>query len=251
MKEPFLKSTMKIWLTRPYLEEDTIALGLSKIGVHVLKSPLISLNLIEKESHLNKIKEIKADSWIILSSPNAIKFFNILMGQNKQLLTDFRIALVGSKSKSMLQSIGLNPCFVSSKPSIDSLCKELPVDKGQDVYYFGSEPDRNAPSLSHIKKRGANVYCTKLYETQAVEIEKEHLISLNKSAPDFIIITSYSAIDSILSQASKFSWSVYEKQIITIGPLTAQYARSQGFKSVLPAEAPSLQGIIKVLRAFA
>jgi len=251
MEDTFLKPNIKIWLTRPHLEEDAIALGLSKIGVHLLKCPLISLNLIERESQLDKIKQIKRDSWIILSSPNAIKFFNILMGQSKHLLNNFRFALVGSNSSFKLQSIGLNPSFVSSKPSIDNLCKELPVDKGEDVYYFGSELDRNAQPLSLIKKRGANVYSTKLYETQAVEIENEHLLSLNKSAPDAIIITSYSAIDSLISQAFKFSWSVYEKQIITIGPLTAEYAMSQGFKSVLAAEAPSLQGIIKALRAFA
>ena len=250
MEEAFESSKMRIWLSRPSLEDDVIALGLSKTGMDVFACPLISLKLIEKQKQIDRIKQIKADSWIILSSPNAIKLFNEI-GQNKKLLNGFRFALVGSRSSSMLQSIGLSPSFVSSKPSIESLCKELPVLNGEDIYYFGSDPDRNVESLSLINKRGANVHAVKFYQTLPLKIEKAYLLSLNKRPPDAIIITSYSAIDSLVSQALNFSWSVYEKQIITIGPLTAEYAASQGFKRVLPAENPSLQGIIKALRAFA
>lgn len=233
----------QIWYTRPFNQTDEIKEAFVGKGAKVSHIPLIELVVSNDPKVNTDMANLNEKSWVLIASPTAAQFFFQKLKEIKSKPV-FKIACVGLKTASLVEKLGHKVSFVPKEENMYTMCRELPFNKGDEIYYFGVSLKGNEENFETLVQRGADLKSSKLYHNKSLHLVKENTVKLNKNRPDYIVLTSYSCVDALVKAQKQLKWSVLSCPIICIGPLTSRYAQNRGFEQIYTAESPSPQGFI-------
>jgi uroporphyrinogen-III synthase len=206
---------VRVIVTRPRAQAGPLVERLEALGAEVIECPLIE---IDRSSDA----EIDGSGydWLVVTSPNGAEEI-ARRGRNLPA-----VAAVGPGTAEVLRARGIEPAFVPSDSSQDSLLREFPRPAGR-VLFAAAEGARRGP----IDELGADFVA--LYRTR--------LLAPDPPAGDVVVLASGSAARAYAGVGGRV-------RAITIGPETSRVARSVGLTVAAEARSHDLDGLVEAVR---
>jgi uroporphyrinogen-III synthase len=235
--------------TRPESRPDELTRLLAASGASVLRWPLIEIRRaslsVQEQQHLKNLHQF---DWVIFTSPNGVRnFFGCLKEHAKtsDLPFNLEVAVIGEKTKKMVQTYGYTTSFVNPGNTAEEFSKPFTQflkeknDKPKILLALG-DLARNVIQDSLLETAQCtriNVYHTLLPEN----IDPKMIQRIHDSRFDMIIFTSPSGIENFLKVYPEGK----DKSIpmACIGSVTAAAAAGYGFQPLVVAEKSTAAGI--------
>jgi uroporphyrinogen III methyltransferase/synthase len=240
-----------IVITRPLEDEQEFSKKIQKLGLKVFSYPTIKILTIQLSKENQRIIDQENFDWVIFTSKNGILFF--IETLKKMRIYDFfkrskKMAVVGPETAKIAKKYGLKVDFIPSKFTTENLAMELPNPKNLNILL--PRADIASDTLTKLLiKRGANVTNIPIYKTELItKPNSEFLNLLIKEDIGLLIFTSPSTIDGFLES---LPWQLKPQiktiPLLVIGPVTAKFAKREGFKTIVVADEFTTDGIVKEL----
>ncbi len=213
MHQPLKNKTVLVTRSKDQAEE--FINQLTNLGANTIALPLIATKSINQKELSQSIKTQHFD-WIIFTSPNAVTYFFDTV--NPKEITS-KIAVVGSKTKEVIEAFNLNVDFIPTKFIAKQLAKELPLSGSESIFIPRSSIAKN-DAISILENRNCYIKTLSIYENYQVNYSKEELNKVTNQNIDFITFASGSTIKSFL----ELDFPIKNEKIICIGPETAKVA---------------------------
>ena len=215
---------------------------LEELGAKTIPLPLIQTSAINKTELFQKIEQSNF-SWIIFTSPNAVKFFFETVSPKN--ITS-KIAAVGSKTKEHLEALGLNIDFIPTQFTAQQLAKEILVNPNESFFIPRSNLAKN-DAVAVLESRNAIVETLSIYENTSVKYSKVELDNIFKQPIDFTTFASGSTVRSFI----KLGIKVQTGKTIFIGPETAKIAEENNIPISAIANPHTIDGMIEKILVIA
>lgn len=238
--------------TRPLGQNTELKELFEKEGAVLLEMPTIKIESAQlKGSEKAILKELRQFTWIVFTSPNGIHFFFKqikMINGNYRLPSSVKLAVVGTKSKSVLLSYGYETCIDNSGNTGLELANELlPAINNSDHILF---PEGNIARGTIAKILSQKAKCTSLvvYNNQQPEsINTDILNKIIENNYDYIIVTSPSGIKHLLKLLPP-EFKPKQLRLISIGTTTSDEALSLGIVPLSTAKMSNAFGIFEAIR---
>tara|TARA_B100000809_G_C15138122_1_gene531601 strand:+ start:5405 stop:6133 length:729 start_codon:yes stop_codon:yes gene_type:complete len=229
-------------VTRSKSQAFELISGLEELGAKTISLPLITNSAINKTELSQKIKQCNF-SWIIFTSPNAVKFFFETISPKN--ITS-KIAAVGSKTKEHLEALGLNIDFIPTQFTAQQLAKEILVTPNE-FFFIPRSNLANDVIVNLLESRNAIVETLSIYENTSVKYSKSEIDNIFKQTVDFTTFTSGSTVNSFI----KLGINVQMGEVICIGPETAKIAKENNIPVSAIANPHTIDGMIEQIIVIA
>lgn len=237
MQQPLKNKTVLV--TRSTNQAEEFITQLNQLGAKTIALPLIETKGINQKELKSNISD-QQFNWIIFTSPNAVNYFfeTVSPGEVKS-----KIAVVGSKTKDIVEEYNLNVDFMPSKFTAKKLAKELPLD-GRETIFIPRSSLAKDDAITILKARNCNVKTIAIYENTPVTHSDEELNNLFTNPIDYITFASGSTINSFL----KLGVSIKKEKVICIGPETAKVAKQNNITVTAIANPHTIDGMIVAIK---
>jgi len=225
-----------VLVTRSKIQAFELISRLEELGAKTIVLPLIKTSAINKTELAQKI-ELCNFSWIIFTSPNAVRFFFETVSPKN--ITS-KIAAVGSKTKEHLETLGFNIDFIPTKFTATQLAKEITVKPNESFFIPRSNLAKNA-AVDVLENRNAVVETLSIYENTSVKYSKTELNNIFKQTIDFTTFTSGSIVNSFINLGVVAQMG----EVICIGPETAKIAKENNMPISAIANPHTIDGMIE------
>jgi len=235
-------------ITRPYAQAASFVALLQAQGAETICIPTIEIapptDWQPCDAALNQLWSYDG---LILTSANAVDAFfermNI-MGLDLRALAGVEIIAVGPKTAKAIEKLGLKPDFVPDDYRAEGVVNEL-LSRGVSGKRYLYPRTEIARSLipDSLTKSGAQVDAPIVYRTLAPEGKQEmirHLLDADEL--DAICFSSSSTFDNLQAMfGAELQQLKKETAFFSIGPLTTETIRKQGFEVALEPEKSTLE----------
>lgn len=249
-----------VLVTRARAQSFVLKRALEQKGASVLEFPAIQILPPASHSELDAVIR-KADEfdWIIFTSAHGVgSFFRRLnaAGRDSRFLAGIKIAAVGDATEQALEARSLRADFIPSKFTSEGLVRELKRHHEIKGRRFLLPRTDIAPRklIDDLKAAGAKITQVTAYRTVPGfgTAEKKALQSwLRNKKIDYLTFTSSSTVRNFLKALSKGMRQKIRKsntRIVSIGPVTSQTLRSEGFKVYREAGEHTMEGLVKAIQ---
>lgn len=251
-----LKKKKLVVITRPKNQSLSFKRKLEFLGANVYLFPCIKITRPNNASEIEQvITKLKSYDWFIFTSVNGVKFFINTLREYKQNLTflkNKKISAVGLKTAEKLKLHNLPVHFIPGKFTTGHLGRELNNIKNKKILLANSSLSND--SLEKVlRKKAAIVTNIALYQTEFInEPDKTFEQLLLDNAIDCITFTSSSSVIGFVKRISnkKLLKKAFSLPVISIGPVTTQTAKNQGFKKIYTTDVHTVDGIIDKLKSL-
>ena len=181
---------------------------LSELGAEVVQLPMIEI--IPQQNADKQITKagIQKFSWLIFTSTNGVKQWMAALFKNQEdvrALAHLKIAVIGTKTASVLKDYGLVPDIIPQEFSQEGLLDTLPSDLSGQTFLIATAAGARDVLPTQLKTRGATVEVWHLYTTKMPTI----LSTQEIKDGDIVIFTSSSTVTHF------FESRVWNQQVIT------------------------------------
>jgi len=227
-----------VLITRAANQVEDFVNQLQDLGANTITLPLIKNRAINKNELTEHVPGNNYD-WIIFTSVNAAKyFFETISTEN---ITS-KIAVVGEKTASTIQQLGLTVDFTPSKFTAKHLATEIPVVANQRILIPRSNLAKN-DIVEILENRDCVIKAITIYENNLINYTKEEIDKIFKQKIDFITFTSGSSVLSFV----QLGVAIVEEKIICIGPETAMVAQENKIDITAIAHPHTIEGIMEAI----
>ncbi|MEK6563603.1 MAG: uroporphyrinogen-III C-methyltransferase [Candidatus Omnitrophota bacterium] len=243
----------RILITRPKGEDSRFSQILEEYGASCAELPAIAIKPLTDYSQLDAaIKDIFEFQWLIFSSRNGVRFFKQrldCLNQNPVKLKKIKIAAIGPRTASALESLGLKVRLQPDKFCQEGLLKSFArlKLKNQNILIINALEARDALARG-LEKMGANVQIAPAYQT-AISCQLSAVSE--KILPEIDIITFTSALAAKNFFGTKpektFRRNLTKTIIASIGPITSRAIRTAGFEVNIKAKEYTLEGLAEAI----
>ncbi len=202
---------MRVVVTRPRDQAQSLVAGIRALGAEVVECPLIA---IERTS--DAPIDATGYDWVVVTSQNGA---DELARRGTGVL---RVAAVGPATADALRARGIEPAFVPSESSQEGLLREFPQPVGR-VLFAAAEGARRLA----IDALGADFVA--LYRTRLLRPEPPE--------GDYVLLASGSA-------ASAYAAIGGRVPVVSIGSETSRVARDAGLTVVAEAVSHDVPGLV-------
>lgn len=228
---------MRIAITRPReRSKDTIRL-IEDRGWEALIIPSIEIVPRPKNEVKAAIGSLESYAWLILTSASGAA---IMLDYFGDALKKTRIAVIGPKTKELLDQRGIAVALMPTEYRAENLADELLKQDIKDKNILIARASIGREVLVDKLKATANVTNIHLYDTKAPENkDKMQKLSqeLEKKQIDAIIFTSSQAAKNLLEEVDSKTVTKSGAKICAIGPITAKTLEEYGIKvDTMPKE---------------
>lgn len=228
---------MRIAITRPReRSKDTIRL-IEDRGWEALIIPSIEIVPRPKNEVKAAIGSLESYAWLILTSASGAA---IMLDYFGDALKKIRIAVIGPKTKELLDQRGIAVALMPIEYRAENLADELLKRDIKDKNILIARASIGREVLVDKLKATANVTNIHLYDTKAPENkDKMQKLSqeLEKKQIDAIIFTSSQAAKNLLEEVDSETVTKSGAKICAIGPITAKTLEEYGIKvDTIPKE---------------
>ncbi|WP_141431868.1 uroporphyrinogen-III synthase [Bacillus sp. 03113] len=239
----------KVLIPRGKKEASSTSKQIIKYGGIPVEIPLIAFKPVPLSEEISKcFMQLHTYDWIIFTSKMAVKsFFSLL--ETHQPNTFPKIAVIGEKTKKVLENRGYKANFMPSK-----YVAEMFVDEFSNVIQPGERvliPKGNlARDLIYhsLQIKGASVDEVIVYINYFPEESQEKLAKMLKEKElDILVFTSSSTVDHFMKVAKEYSLINECDQCITacIGPITKKRMEHYGLSVDVMPSIYTVDGMLK------
>lgn len=245
----------RIVVTRARAQASDLTRRLSELGAECVEHPTIAIAPPVDWAPLDQaLDRIAVYDWLIFTSVNAVKFFfERLFGRGRDVRALGRVntAAIGPATAAKLFEFGLTSDIVPESYQAESVLAafEKKDVSGRNILLPRAAEAR--PILpEQLAKMGAVVDEVPVYRTQPATDRADRLIEeLGTGSIDMITFTSSSTVTnfkSLLPQ-DRFDELIRGVAIASIGPITSETAREQGFEVHLTADSFTIPGLVAAI----
>lgn len=248
----------KILVTRAKEQGEIFTKQLENSGAEVIHIPLLTfqMHLADKNKLLQKIKD---NRWIFFTSANGVIYFFKQLERyhiDNQLLDNVKFAVVGNKTKQMLQSYGYQaafyPSFYHGKAMAEEFIKQFGL-KESILLVVGNRSRLDVKDVFKANK----VYIDYLtvYDTIVNRDNQTALINLIENDEiDGYTFTSPSTVHAfnlqLKSVQTNLSKIKKQRLCVCIGTTTAIVAKENGFEKVRTPKEFNIENMISEMIVF-
>jgi uroporphyrinogen III methyltransferase/synthase len=246
----------RILVTLPADDNSRLSQALEGYGAECTMLPLISIKPLEDYNILDEaIRQIEDYHWVIFTSQNGVRFFKQrldALNMDIRCLQGVKVASIGPKTRSAVESLGLRNDIVPSNYMQEGLLKAFKSSgvKGANILIVRAMEARDVLPQG-LAKLGARVKVVAAYKTR-LRTEK---IRAEEYLNDFdmVTFTSSSCVQgffNVFSSKQIFSGKNRFKTA-SIGPVTSQTCRKYGLRVAIEAKEFTLEGLAAaILRKY-
>ena len=205
---------MRIVVTRPREQADSLAERLEALGHEVVRCPVIEIEPLGDEPI-----DLEPYDWVVVTSPNGARELA------RRRVGAAKIAAVGPGTAAALREARLEPDLVADVSTQEGLVAAFPADHGR-VLVAAAEAARR-----HLSE-ALDADFVALYRTRR----------LVPDVPDGDLVVLASA-----SAARAWAKLPVELPAVSIGPETTKAAREAGIEVVSEADAHTLDGLVAAI----
>ena len=252
-KRPLLGK--RIVVTRARSQASDLVQALSDLGAECMECPTIDVVEPDNWQPLDDaIAGIKKYQWLVFTSVNGVQFFfQRLFGQglDARALGHLKTAAIGPSTAKRLLDYGITTDILPETYQAESVVEafaDIPVQRQNILLPRAKEARAVLPE--ELKRMGADVDEIIAYQTlQATVGQSDLLDALRDRKIDMVTFTSSSTVRNFKSllpdkEAPNLMSGV---TVACIGPITADTAKSLGFKTDLVAEEFTIDGLKKAI----
>jgi len=253
-KSPWYKTKKYIVITRPEDENNIFKTQIEQLGYVTFSYPTITITKVKITPKMKeKLQQIDACDWIVFTSKNGVKFFiEALLDARISVsaLLQKQIAAIGPKTAEEVKKYRLPVHFIPSQFTTKDLAKELPAFVGKKIFM----PRANIADpllIKHLREKGAKVTDLPIYKTVLLQQKNKKFETLIKEELiKGIIFTSPSTVEGFLKNIKSMEGQdfLFSLPVFSIGPVTAQKLKKNGFKKVHIAQRFTMDGIIAKIK---
>ncbi len=250
-------SGLKILVTRPEAGESTLADKLRAFGASVVALPTIETVPPPQWDPLDRVLvNIGRFHWLIFTSARGVAtVFHRLeaLSLDARHLASVKIAAVGPGTAKALTQRGIRPDFIPPRYTSEDLAKGLLSCGVEGKRLLLARADIANRALTEIlRKGGAEVEEVVAYCTVKPQRLPPALTFADLTDLDVVAFTSASTVDGLLDLLGERWHEVVtpETVVATIGPVTAERARSRGLKVDVIAEQHTLDGLVEAILRY-
>lgn len=249
-----------ILITRPKLQNETLANKIISFGGKVVKFPVIRIIPPRDTTELDHaLEQLASFDWLIFTSINGVALFFARLDElkvDRRLIHSLRVAAVGPKTAMALVDQGLSVEVVPHKHYAEALIETLrPLIRPGDAILLPRANIARKLLVNELQDMGASVSDISVYETvMDAENAKQILSLLQQSQIDMITFTSSSTVDHLVLSLQKYHLDVktllQDVNLACIGPITATTLRSYGLKADIEAQESTIDGLVYAIIQF-
>lgn len=226
---------------------------LAELGAMVYEFPTIKIDEISPNLTLDEaIENIDRYTHLVLTSKNGVDiFFKRLfsLGHDARKLGKLKIAVIGPKTGKTMEIYGIRPDIISDEYVGESL-----VDMLKDIL---DEKDRilipraksSRPYVVEELSKICRVDEVKIYDTLKEESNPDDMIDfLSDKEESYFIFTSSSTFKNLIDILGDGNRDILNRnKLISIGPITSDTIRRNGYEVYGEAEKYTIDGIMDIL----
>ncbi len=257
---PLVNKTVLV--TRAASQSSKFTTLLEQQGARVIEMPALAITPPSSWTDLDRaIANINQFQWLILTSANGVDYFcdrlNTL-GYDARALAGIKIAVVGRKTASVLQTKHLKADFIPPDYIADSLVAHFPEDlASQKILFPRVETGGREILVQELTNQGATVIEVAAYQSQCpAQIDKTAWQALQQQQIDVLTFASsktvtnfYQLLKQVQSETDIQS-ILKDVCIASIGPQTSKTCSELLGRFDLEAEEFTLEGLTTAIANY-
>ncbi|MGI5912055.1 MAG: uroporphyrinogen-III C-methyltransferase [Syntrophomonadaceae bacterium] len=245
----------RIFVTRARAQVSRMVEAINDLGGEAIEFPSI---VIKEEENLtglyNAFMHLDSYNWIIFTSVNTVQiFFNEMKNQGIDIraLHGIKLCAIGPATRDSLQSYGLVIDLIPEEYQAEGIIAALKgkVKMGQWVLLPRARGARKVLPET-LRQWGLHVNEVILYEALPADDQPQAKINeILDDKVDYLTFTSSSTVKNFVRMVGKDNLLRIQNKVkvACIGPITAETARSYGFKVDILAKQYTIDGLLKAL----
>lgn len=235
-----------IVITRPIERSKFASDIVSEFGGVPLVVPTLELKFTFTPTLRRLLKQVKELDWLIFTSPAALEsIFNFCPDLKEKLSPQCKIAVIGPKTKQVVESKGLCIELMASEYTAEGLLDSfLQYDlKGKNIGIPSTLAARDVLPIELIKK-GAHVLMAEAYKSTAPEetyLIEDLIKKILEKKVSAITFTSPLTVNNLFNlvkkeQKTDFIEILSQKKVLiaAIGPVTGKILQEYGIEALIP-----------------
>ncbi|MFS8970111.1 uroporphyrinogen-III C-methyltransferase [Synechococcus sp. 'PEA 65AY6A-5F PE A'] len=226
-------------------------------GARVLEMPALVIQPPSSWDPLDAaIANLEKFDWLLLTSANGVQaFFERLQqqGRDSRALHSLQVAVVGSKTASVLAQYGIRPDLMPSEFVAEALLPIWPQPvQGQRILFPRVESGGREELVQGLRQRGAEVVEVAAYQSACpAAADPQVLEALKAHQVDILTFASSKTVQHFahLIQQAGLGPEIWDPpvQIAAIGPKTAATCKAAFGRVDIAAQEYTLEGLVEAL----
>jgi len=232
---------LRVLVTRPQAEEDTLVEGLVELGARVLWHPAIELgDPSDRGAALEAaLRQVETYDWLVVTSKNAVGRVLARIGDLRRL-AHTKLAAIGPATAEALRAHLLGVDLVPEAWVGEGLAASFPKGTGRVLLARARVARDVVPEA--LRAKGWRVDVVEAYETRvAARTIDPELASL----VDLVVFTAPSTVEGFATQFP----DVVPRHCAAIGPVTEATLRRRGWPIDVVARRFDATGLLEAIRA--
>jgi uroporphyrinogen-III synthase len=242
-----------ILVTRARHQAARLSTDLVALGAEVIEIPTIEITPPASYEPLDDaLRNLAGYNWLIVTSSNTVRVLRErmgLLGLSLSAFSHLEIAAVGSATAETIREFGLKVAFMPHEYVAESLIDALEDQiRGQSVLLVRAAAARDIIPET-LRERGMPVHVVDAYRTAIPSGSVEQIQAVFREGariPDAATFTSSSTVTNFLAllREAGIDHGMHSMRAISIGPVTSQTLREQGWYSSGEADPHTIPGLI-------
>jgi uroporphyrinogen III methyltransferase / synthase len=240
----------RVVVTRARAQASGLARTLRSLGAEVVELPAIRIEpRIDSQEVRETMGRLGDYSLVCLTSPNGVRLLFEAMqeaGSDARALAGATVAAIGPGTARALAERGIVADVVPERFVAEALVEALTDVEVEDKRVLVARAAEARDVLPDaLRERGAEVDIVALYETVREEPGEAEIEAVEGA--DYVTFTSSSTVTNLLEAlGDRFPRNA---QVVSIGPVTSETARTAGLQIDVEAEQHDIDGLLAALLA--
>ncbi len=246
-------SGMRILVTRPIQQAQTLSEKLRQLGAVTVELPTIEIIPPENYVPLDRaIRTLSEFDWVIFTSVHGIQFFIRRMIELKvelEALREVQVAAIGPATATALERMVKKPDYVPNEYLSERIAEGLGEVKGKHILLPRADiASKKLPAL--LRERGALLEEVVAYRTVIPrDLTPERLKLILAQGVDLVTFTSPSTVRNIAQVLGEVELERFFRnvKVACIGPVTVEATKAFGLDANIVAQNHTIDALVEAI----
>ncbi|MEE2787440.1 MAG: uroporphyrinogen-III C-methyltransferase [Myxococcota bacterium] len=245
----------RIVVTRSREQADSMVGAIEDLGGEAIHYPVIQFERMPSELIDQAVDDLRAYDWVVFTSTNGVRFFLEAVfekGLDARVFGQTKLACIGPATADALTRWGLKADLVPNEFIAESLLASLTRQGVAGARICIPRARVARPQLpAGLRAAGAQVDVVPVYETTMATSRPVDMFS-ETAKVDLISFTAASTVKNFCAAVDTSQLAVIMRTVpaACIGPITAEAARSAGFRVDVVADEYTIPGLVAAIETW-
>ena len=229
-------------VTRAAEQAGPFVTSLRNLGAAVVLVPVIRIVAPDDggSALLAFVRDLASYDWVVLTSPNAAKWFLQAVDESAIGQPDLKIACVGPGTASVVREAGRSVALVADRAVGEGLVESFPVGSGRVLMPRAAVARSVVPD--GLRAQGWTVDEVVAYRTEPISADP--VVRSTVAEADAIAFTSSSTVRAFVAALGTVALPPI---VVSIGPETTATLLEHGVRPLVTADPHTLDGVLRAL----